>query len=320
MLTAAGLNDGLEHRLAALRDRAAVARITVTSGAQGETLIDAGLGTRGSLAAGLAIAEIAMAGLADVRLEPFAGSDTPAWFVAVRSSQPVLACLGSQYAGWHLEADGFRGLGSGPARALAAREAVFDALGFRDSSASGVLLIETDRLPPPAVVSEIADSCGLHPSRLTLILVPTPTLVGSVQVAARALESAVAKARHAGFPLDHLLDGFATCPLAPPHPEPAVAMGRTNDAILYGAAVHLFVAGPDDAAAAMADHLPSARSAQHGRHFAEVLAEAGGDFYRVDAALFGPAQVRVTAIDSGATFESGRLDPDMVRRSFTRGG
>ena len=57
----------------------------------------------------------------------------------MRSAQPVLACLGSQYAGWSLAASKeetggkkFFSLGSGPARALAAKEKLFAELGYRD--------------------------------------------------------------------------------------------------------------------------------------------------------------------------------------------
>ena len=62
----------------------------------------------------------------------------PTW-LEVRSSQPVLACLASQYAGWSLSASKeetggkkFFSLGSGPARALAAKEPLFAELGYRD--------------------------------------------------------------------------------------------------------------------------------------------------------------------------------------------
>ena len=202
----------------------------------------------------------------------------------MRSSQPVLACLGSQYAGWQLVDPGKPGhaLGSGPARALAAREPVFaDIPGF-ERVAAGVLIVECSGIPSAGVVADVAAACGVEPPELCLVLVPTTCLAGSVQVAARVLETAISKARHAGFPLDRLIEGLGSSPLAPPHPDPAIAMGRTNDAILYGGAVHLFVLGPAAAARDLARQLPSSASDQHGRFFADVLAAAGGDFYAVE--------------------------------------
>ena len=46
------------------------------------------------------------------------------------------------------------------------------------------------------------------------------------------------------FPLERIVDGMGAAPLAPPHPDFVTAMGRTNDAIIYGGQVHLFVTGP----------------------------------------------------------------------------
>jgi methenyltetrahydromethanopterin cyclohydrolase len=93
-------------------------------------------------------------------------------------------------------------------------------------------------------------------------------------------------------------------------------MGRTNDAILFGGEVQLFVAGPDDEARDLARHLPSGASRDYGRPFKEVFEAAGGDFYKVDAHLFSPARVLVTALDSGRTFAGGRLAPELLARSF----
>ena len=70
-----------------------------------------------------------MGGLGAVRLAPDNATPRWPWTIAVASPQPVIACLGSQYAGWSLShgtgKDAFFALGSGPARALAQKEAVF---------------------------------------------------------------------------------------------------------------------------------------------------------------------------------------------------
>ena len=101
-------------------------------------IVDAGIEAPGGIEAGLRIGEICMGGLGEVRLRRGNGADWPSW-LEVRSSQPVLACLASQYAGWSLAASKEEGggkkffaLGSGPARALAAKEDLFAELGYRD--------------------------------------------------------------------------------------------------------------------------------------------------------------------------------------------
>ena len=98
-------------------------RLKIDTFANGATLIDAGIETLGSLEAGRLIGEICMGGLGTVTLTqggPFSGWPTMA---NVHSTNPVISCLGSQYAGWSLShGEGkaaFYALGSGPARALA---------------------------------------------------------------------------------------------------------------------------------------------------------------------------------------------------------
>jgi methenyltetrahydromethanopterin cyclohydrolase len=93
-------------------------------------------------------------------------------------------------------------------------------------------------------------------------------------------------------------------------------MGRTNDAILYGGRVALFVTGPETEAQSLAEALPSSASRDYGRPFAEVFAASGGDFYKIDPMLFSPGLVEVTALETGRCFRRGRTDPALLARSF----
>src|SRR5260221_12405940 len=120
-------------------------KIGVTRGSSGEQLIDAGSRFQGGIAAGLRIAEICMGGLGHVALMPAAVTPNWPWTVATRSSHPVIACLGSQYAGWKLshKADdsSFFALGSGPARALARAEPLFGQLAYVEHEDLGQLAV-----------------------------------------------------------------------------------------------------------------------------------------------------------------------------------
>ncbi|MCW2241318.1 methenyltetrahydromethanopterin cyclohydrolase [Azospirillum canadense] len=283
-------------------------------------VIDAGIRHPGGLEAGRRIAELCMGGLGRVALGPVPG--VPAWpfGVTVHSAQPVLACLGSQYAGWSLShgsgKSAFFALGSGPGRALARQETLFDELGYQDTADSAAFVLEVGTVPPAELVAHIASTCGIAADRLTLVLTPTQSLAGTTQVVARVLEVALHKLHALGFPLGHVVDGIGMAPLPPPGGGFLTAMGRTNDAILYGGTVHLHVTGPDDEAEDLAKRLPSSASRDHGQPFAEVFAAVKGDFYAIDSMLFSPARVTVTAIDSGRSFQAGELTPDLVERSF----
>ena len=307
---------GVERLLA----QADVLRVRVEQAHGGVCIVDAGIACQGSVAAGLLIGEICMGGLGQVSLRAETGQAWPTW-VDVRSSQPVLACLGSQYAGWSLAASKeetggkkFFSLGSGPARALAGKEALFAELGYRDRADAGVLVLEVDRQPPAVIVEKLLRDCGLAPEGLTLVLTPTTSLAGTTQVVARVLEVALHKAHELGFALADIVDGAATAPLPAPSADGVTAMGRTNDAILYGGRVHLTVNGSDEAARDLAQRLPSGSSRDHGRSFADIFKEAGYDFYKIDGALFAPAQVWVSNLASGNTWQAGATDLDLLNR------
>ncbi len=294
-------------------------RLAVHTDPSGVRIVDAGLAVTGSLEAGLAIGEICLGGLGSVQLRHRPAMAWPTW-LEVRSSQPVLACLASQYAGWSLSATKeetggkrFFSLGSGPGRALAGKEALFDELGYRDRAASGCLVLEVDRLPPAVVIEKVLRDTGLAPQALTFIVTPTTSLAGSTQVVARVLEVAMHKAHTIGFNLPDIVDGTASAPLPAPHPDGLVAMGRTNDAILYGGQVHLTVRGSVDEAQRLARELPSTNSKDHGRSVADIFKQYEYDFYKIDAALFAPAEVWVSHHDSGQTWHAGRLALDLLQ-------
>jgi methenyltetrahydromethanopterin cyclohydrolase len=311
-------------RAAALVERlvvdAAEHKIGVERGALGELLIDAGSKHLGSIAAGLSVAEICMGGLGSVELELSATTPNWPWTLVSRSSNPVIACLASQYAGWRLShdegADKFFALGSGPARALARREPLFEKLGYADHAMHATLILESADPPPPPVVAKVAHDCGVEPDKLAFIYAPTQSLTGSVQVVARALEVGLHKAYALGFPLEHVVDGIGAAPLCPPHPDFVIAMGRTNDAIIYAGLVQLFVTGPADSARSLAERLPSEGSRDYGRPFAEIFKRVKGDFYAIDPMLFSPAAVIVTAIETGETFRAGRVNLSLLDASF----
>jgi methenyltetrahydromethanopterin cyclohydrolase len=305
---------------ALLRDARALGVKVQRDAASGCAIVDAGIAAPGSVEAGLRIGEICMGGLGRVRLASDARAGWPTW-LEVSSAQPVLACLASQYAGWSLaaskeEAGGkkFFALGSGPARALACKEPLFAELGYRDRADRGVLVLEVDRAPPPVVIDKVLRDCALAPEGLTLVLTPTRSAAGTTQVVARVLEVALHKAHELHFALGHIVEGSARAPLPAPSPDGVAAMGRTNDAILYGGCVHLHVRGSDEDARALAQALPSRNSRDHGRSFAEIFQAVEYDFYKIDPALFAPAEAWVSNLDSGNTFHAGGPDMALLRR------
>lgn len=290
-------------------------RIAVMKGPLDCRLIDAGANVLGSVEAGLQIAEICMGGLGAVRATMGASENWP-FSIEVHSSQPVLACLGSQYAGWKLSEGKYLAMGSGPARILARVEPLFSTLPYRENSSHSVIVLETSEPPPAGIVRKVAKATGIAPENLTFIYAPTHSLAGTVQIVSRVLEVALHKAKDLGFPLDHIVEGIACAPVPAPHPIFMQAMGRTNDAIIYGGLAHLYVTGPADAARELAKKLPSSSSRDYGEPFTAIFKRFNGDFYAIDPLLFSPARVIVTSLETGETFRHGERDFDRLNRSI----
>jgi methenyltetrahydromethanopterin cyclohydrolase len=207
-------------------------------------------------------------------------------------------------------------MASGPGRARALKEDLLRELGYADEVDRAIFVLEVDRPPPEPLIARVAETCRVAADRLAFILTPTTSLAGTVQIVARSLEVALHKAHGLKFSLERIVDGFGSAPLPPPAAQFIAAMGRTNDAILYGGRVALFVSGPEREVEALADALPSSASRDYGRPFAEVFSACGGDFYKIDPMLFSPGLVEVTALETGRCFRRGRVDTALLARSF----
>jgi methenyltetrahydromethanopterin cyclohydrolase len=311
------LNDrarALTHTLASDAD---ALRVRVRILDNGATVIDCGSSVPGGLEAGRRFAEICMAGLATLTFAPLelGGRWLPG--IVVTTDRPALACLGSQYAGWKLDRDGYFAMASGPGRALVRAEELYDDLDVDEQAASAVFCLEARDPPPEALADHVAERAGVAPGDLTLLFAPTASLAGGVQIAARVVETALHKLHELDFDVRRVVSGFGSCPLPPVAGDDMAAIGRTNDAVLYGGQVQLTVeADDDDALRELVERLPAAASSDYGEPFGKVLKDADFDFYAIDPLLFSPAQIRLTSLGSGRSFEAGQVDLKVLERSF----
>lgn len=308
---AAALCEHVQDRL----DELDVERAAVKGGGEG-CLLDFGVRARGGLAAGLKLAEICTAGLADVSLVPgeLAGSSWP--LVQIHTDHPVEACLLSQYAGWQISTGKFFGMGSGPMRAAAAREELFERLGYREAAEEVVGVLETAGLPDHAVFDWLAERTHVDAKHIVLCVARTSSPAGNVQVVARSIETALHKLFELGFDVNRIAGGYGTAPLAPAAADDLTAIGRTNDAILYGGRVTLWVRGDDESLAEVGPQVPSCASAAYGQPFLELFEAAGRDFYAIDPHLFSPAEITLHNLDTGRVHRFGQIAPDVLRQSF----
>ena len=298
--------------------------LSVSRMTNGATLIDAGIKAPGSLEAGKLFAKACLGGLGHVHFtqQKFdvqaSGPDSGFWLpaVEVNVSRPHIACMASQYAGWAIKLNRYFAIGSGPARALYANEEIFQRLDYKDRCETAVLMLESRELPGEEVAAFVAEKSGVNPEQLCLLIAPTASLVGSVQVAARSAETGLHKLMELGFDVRLVTAAYGLCPLAPVAVDDLHAIGRTNDAILYGGQVFFTVQAEDGELAELISKVPSESSRDYGTPFYELFKRYKGDFYQIDRLLFSPAQVEINNLKSGRTFRAGRLNPSLLQASL----
>jgi methenyltetrahydromethanopterin cyclohydrolase len=293
----------------------------------GVRVLDCGVAAAGGDEAGLGMARVALGGAGSVTLLPAAeAAAEAAWpgcplpTVRVTSNRAVAACLAAQYAGWKVSADGYFAMASGPLRAAIGKEELFDEIGLRERPPVAVGLLEASRLPPVEVCRSLAAAAAVPPEKLLLLVARTASPAGTLQVAARSLETAIHKLHDLGFDLTRIRGGSGTAPLPPVATDDLTAIGLTNDAILYGGSVVLEV---EDAAAEVARLGPasvSLASPAFGKPFQAIFETAGRDFYAIDPALFAPARIEFVDVVTGSRQVFGGIEPAIVAASFAAGG
>lgn len=315
---ALGLNERAAKIADAMAADADALRVAVSMLPCAARVIDCGIAVRGGLEAGRLMAEACMGGLGRVQLTAVEIDGLRLPGVHVHTDHPAVSCLASQYAGWAIRPEGYFAMGSGPLRAIARVEReLYERLGYGEpADGRGVLVLEGRTPPDDAVAAYVAEKSGVAAERLTFLIAPTASLAASVQVSARVVETALHKLLELGFDVRRVVSGSGTAPVAPVAKNDIRAIGRTNDCVLYGGVVHLTVDAEDDELAELVPRVPSSASPDYGTPFYETFERCGGDFYKVDPHLFSPAEVYITNLSSGRTFHAGRLDADVLRRSF----
>ncbi len=292
-------------------------RIESQQNGAGTTIHDFGVRAEGSLEAGRLLAEICMAGLARVEFTSTAVYPTQGPAVMVWTDHPVAACMASQYAGWQISEADFFAMGSGPMRAAAGRETLLQELDYSEQATRVVGVLETSKLPPDDVCRKIASQCHVDAKNLTICVAPTASIAGTVQIVARSVETALHKMHQLGFDIQRIVSGFGTAPLPPVAADDLEAIGRTNDAVLYGGQVTLWMRDDDEHLDNSVGKIPSQASRDYGVPFIDVFQKYDGDFYQIDPNLFSPATIRLVNLNSGRSFEAGEVRTDLLKASFS---
>ena len=297
-------------------DRAGELRIARTQLVCGAQIFDFGVQELGSLQAGIRLAEVCMSGLAKVRLthQTLGSYGWPK--VNVWTDHPIQACLYSQYAGWAVKQENYFAMCSGPIRASAATEPLFEKLNYREEFYCCVGVLEAAKLPNEEVVKYMAQKANIQPRNLLLLVARTSSLAGNLQIVARSVETAMHKLFELGYDVKQVVSASGSAHLPPVAKDDLAGIGRTNDAILYGASVTMLVKGDDAQLAELGPKVPASSSPMYGRPFIEIFKEVGYDFYKIDPLMFSPAQIVFNNIETGTVHTFGQINEQVLMKSF----
>jgi methenyltetrahydromethanopterin cyclohydrolase len=316
MFSAEGLNQSAQDVFSVMVEHASDLNIQQTILDCGTRILDCGVHAAGGIGAGIGLARLCLAGKAEVTV---CGGDRGVWpgaWIQVVTDKPIEACMLGQYAGWPVKHQSFFAMGSGPMRVRRGKEDLLRSLVANDSQALAVGSLECDVLPDCDIASSMAAECDVPASNLSLAVAPTRSIAGCVQVVARSVETALHKMHALGGDLASVRSAVGVAPLAPATPDFALGIGRTNDAILYGGHVTLWIDAEDEQLMELGPQLPSRASRDYGAPFAEIFERYKFDFYQVDPNLFSPAEVVLTNLRSGRSWRFGGPRADLIAQSF----
>jgi methenyltetrahydromethanopterin cyclohydrolase len=124
------------------------------------------------------------------------------------------------------------------------------------------------------------------------------------------------KLHELGFDLSTVKNAVGSAPLPPIAGDDLTALGWTNDSILYGASVNLWVETDDEAIEKIGEQVPSSGSSDFGEPFLNIFNRYDKDFYKIDKLLFSPAHVVINNLRTGRTFCYGSVRNDILKSSF----
>ncbi|RPJ49883.1 MAG: methenyltetrahydromethanopterin cyclohydrolase, partial [Methanobacteriota archaeon] len=182
----------------------------------GARIVDCGVRTNGGYLAGKRFTEICMGGLGEVNFHMGRIKEFPLAFIEVNTDFPAIACLGAQKAGWTVKVGNYFAMGSGPARALSLKpKHTYEVIEYEDDYDYAVMALESNTLPNGEVLEKIAEECSVDVENVGVVVAPTASIVGSIPVAGRCVETAVYKLNELGFDTKKIISGIGTAPIAP---------------------------------------------------------------------------------------------------------
>jgi len=217
------------------------------------TVLDCGVNVPGGYKAGELASKIRLGGLAEVRVTNTTYGDTSLPTAVTYTDFPSMISLctyvwyGVVPQPFETKAE-FSAWISGPSKALARGDPIlskiFNKLDYEDKSDVGVLVVQSRKLPDEKVADMLAKKCKIDPKNLYLVVTPTESIAGSVQVVAvSGLEDTFWRlTEFYGIPYERIKYALGSTPIPPIHSRVyEVPCITSDDAIRYGGIVHYWI-------------------------------------------------------------------------------
>jgi methenyltetrahydromethanopterin cyclohydrolase len=316
------LNEAAMEIISPILDDPARYGARITRSTEGATLVDLGLEAPGSWLAAKMWVEAAHGGMAEFTYGRMRIREMEVPTAEVIIDDPMLSVIACESGAWKLGEGEFVPVGSGPARAKARADRFAKRVEYHDPSPNVVLQLQMNRMPSDETLTFVADACGIPVSGLVAMVAPSASLVGGVQVASRSFEQAIISlGRNTSFDISTILYGYGRAPIPPVIKDEVLAMGRINDALVYGGSSGLWLSHPDDEEVrqtALSMTFSARAGDDYGKGYAEIYDTYGRSLFNIPPQLDSPAHVTMTNVRTGTVTAAGRIDEDRLYRSFTQ--
>lgn len=300
-------------------DQADVLGVQVHQTKSGATVVDMGVNARGGWRAASLFCEATLGGLGQVSYSTFDldGIELPQ--VEMYVDEPAIALLGSQISGWPLNEfknpDGVVPLISGPVRAVVEKDMFGKPVPYRDEEADEVVVgLQDNRLPDEMMIQSIVDKTKRPAKKIFILVAATSSLVGSINVVSRTLETAIWRVHDLGLDVNEIVAAWGKAPVPPISADEFTAMVRTNTYTYYGGTASFILRADDNKVKEMIKQFPLAPHTcdYYGIPFRKLLEQAGGDIFALEGFVHNVTKAMINNISSGSIFSVGAVDKKML--------
>ncbi|MDB2075830.1 methenyltetrahydromethanopterin cyclohydrolase [Clostridium paraputrificum] len=287
----------------------------------GANVIDCGVEMPGSWRTAKLMTEILYGGLNEITYETFPEMIDGVYYNAVHvySDNVVLQQAGCNISGWELKPGKYAPVLAGPGRTLARKKGDWFSKysDYEDKHHEAVLTVEMGRMLEEEEVEELIEAVGVDACNLYILVAASGSIACSVQVSARIIEQTLHRLHEEKFNLDNIVEAHGFCVIPPVIKDDLIAMGRLNDVLIYGGQSTFTVDCEDEEVEKVIDKITSDKCSMYGSSFKTIYQENGCDFYRVPMEMYSPAKTVIINQRTGKVFKAGKLNLEILAKSFS---